>query len=112
MMVPSGWEKKGKAGADVLFEDPDRRYVGVHVVVGVSTGVCVCVCVCGVVCMCVMHIGCLVKSVIYSDQNGLGLARTVYIRCIYGILGRDPTKYTVIYVAYLRFWPTLKIVQQ
>lgn len=28
VMVPVGWEKKGKAGADVLFEDPERRCVG------------------------------------------------------------------------------------
>jgi len=27
----------------------------------------------------------------------VGLARTIYIRCIYGIFGREITKYTVIY---------------
>ena len=37
----------------------------------------------------------------------LGLARTIYIRCIYGIFGREITKYTVIYGVYVRFWPTL-----
>jgi hypothetical protein len=31
----------------------------------------------------------------------------VYIRCVYGILGREITKYTVIYSVYIRFWPTL-----
>ena len=31
----------------------------------------------------------------------------IYIRCIYGNLGREITKYTVIYGAYIRFWPTL-----
>jgi len=31
----------------------------------------------------------------------------MYIRCIYGILGRNITKYTVIYGEYVRFWPTL-----
>ena len=36
-----------------------------------------------------------------------GLARTIYIRCIHGIFGREMTKYTVIYGAYVRFWPTL-----
>jgi hypothetical protein len=30
-----------------------------------------------------------------------------YIRCIYSIFGRELTKYTVIYGAYIRFWPTL-----
>jgi len=35
-------------------------------------------------------------------QNGyarsfIGLARTIYIRCIYGMFGREITKYTVIY---------------
>ena len=37
------------------------------------------------------------------------LARTVYIRCIYGIIGRETIDYTVIYGAYIRFWPTLLI---
>jgi len=36
------------------------------------------------------------------------LARTIYIRGIYGIFGREITKYTVIYGVYIRFWPTLK----
>ena len=37
----------------------------------------------------------------------VGLARTIYIRCIYRIFGREITKYTVIYGVYVRFWPTL-----
>jgi hypothetical protein len=37
------------------------------------------------------------------------LARTIYIRCKYGIFGREITKYTVIYGVYIRFWPTLNI---
>jgi len=37
----------------------------------------------------------------------VGLARTIYIRCIYGIFGRETTKYTVIYGVSIRFWPTL-----
>ena len=32
---------------------------------------------------------------------------TPYIWCIYGMFGRKITKYTVIYGAYIRFWPTL-----
>jgi len=39
----------------------------------------------------------------------VGLARTIYIRCIYGIFGREITKFTVIYGVYIRFWPTLCI---
>ena len=39
----------------------------------------------------------------------IGLARTIYIRCICGIFGREITKYTVIYGAYIQFWPTLLI---
>ena len=39
----------------------------------------------------------------------IGLARTLYIRCVYGIFGREITKYTVIYGVYTRFWPTLGI---
>ena len=37
----------------------------------------------------------------------LVLARTIYIRCMYGIFGRKFTKYTVIYGVYIRSWPTL-----
>jgi len=37
----------------------------------------------------------------------LGLARTICIRCIYGINGREITRYTLIYGVYIRFWPTL-----
>ena len=33
----------------------------------------------------------------------------IYIRCIYGIFGREITKYTVIYGVYIRFWPTLHV---
>jgi len=33
----------------------------------------------------------------------------IYVRCMYGILNREITKYTVIYGAYIRFWPTLWI---
>ena len=39
----------------------------------------------------------------------VGLARTIYIRCIYGIFGREIIKYTVIYGVYIQFWPTLVI---
>jgi hypothetical protein len=38
----------------------------------------------------------------------LGLARTIYIWCIYGIFGREITKYTVKCGVYIRFWPTLR----
>ena len=37
----------------------------------------------------------------------VGLARTMYIRLIYGIFGREITKFTVIYGVYIQFWPTL-----
>jgi hypothetical protein len=46
-----------------------------------------------------------------GDQIPLGLARTIYIRCIHGIFGREITEYTVIYGAYIRFWPTLNIIR-
>jgi hypothetical protein len=39
----------------------------------------------------------------------LGLARTIYIRCIYSIFGREISKDAVIYGVYIRFWPTLDI---
>ena len=31
----------------------------------------------------------------------------MYIQCIYGIFGREITKYTIIYGVDIRFWPTL-----
>ena len=37
----------------------------------------------------------------------LGLARTGVYLYLYGIFGREITKYTVIYDVYIRFWPTL-----
>jgi hypothetical protein len=42
----------------------------------------------------------------------LGLARTICIRCIYGIFGREITKYTAIYGAHIRFSPTVIIMQK
>ena len=39
----------------------------------------------------------------------IGLARTIYIRCTYGIFGREITEYTVIYGVYIQVWPTLCI---
>jgi hypothetical protein len=51
----------------------------------------------------------------YSETKCLvviGLARTIYIRCIYGIFGREFTKYTVIYGVHIRLWPTLCFYQK
>jgi len=42
-------------------------------------------------------------------QSYIGLARTIYIRCTYGIFGLEITKYTVYIYEYTRFWPTLVI---
>jgi hypothetical protein len=44
-----------------------------------------------------------------DDDKHIALARTIYIRCIYGIFGRGITNYTVIHGAYIRSWPTLHI---
>jgi hypothetical protein len=56
-----------------------------------GTGVCMRVCVCVFLCV--------------NDQrivrSCVGLARTTYIRCVYGIFGRETTKYTVIYGVYI-----------
>ena len=51
-----------------------------------------------------MHGNFPAKNTVY-----IGLARTIYIRCIYGIFGRKIIKYTVIYGVYIRFWPALRI---
>ena len=47
------------------------------------------------------------KTLLIPFDSFLGLARTIYIRCVYGIFGREIIKYTVMYGAYTRFWPTL-----
>jgi len=47
-----------------------------------------------------------VDSSIYNIL--VGLDRTIYIRCVYGIFGREITIYTVIFGVYIRFWPTLR----
>jgi hypothetical protein len=39
----------------------------------------------------------------------LGLAITIYFRCLYGLYGRKIIKYTVIYGAHIRFWPVPSI---
>jgi len=49
---------------------------------------------------------------VHADYLFIGLARTMYIRCIYGICGREITRYTVIYGVCIRFWPTLPIQLQ
>jgi hypothetical protein len=43
------------------------------------------------------------------NHKYIGLARTIYIRCTYGIFGLEITKYTVYIYVYIRFWPTLLI---
>ena len=42
----------------------------------------------------------------------LGLARTIYIRCTYGIVGLEITKCTVYIHVYIRFWPALPMVHK
>jgi len=60
----------------------------------------VCVCLCVLTC---------VEYVCHTHSTYIGLAKTIYIRCIYSNFGRKITKYTVIYGVYIRFWPTLHI---
>jgi len=55
--------------------------------------------VCGVVlqvCGVVLQVcGVVLQCVVWCYDKHLGLARTIYIRCIYGIFRREITKYTV-----------------
>ena len=37
----------------------------------------------------------------------IGLAITIYMRCVYGVFGREITKSTAVYGVYIQFWPTL-----
>jgi len=39
----------------------------------------------------------------------IGLAITIYIRCICSIFSREITIHMVIYGVYIRFWPTLNM---
>jgi hypothetical protein len=48
---------------------------------------------------------CVEKAIEFVSEQYVGLAITTCIWCIHGILGREITKYTVIYGAYIRFWP-------
>jgi hypothetical protein len=89
------------------------------VCVRVCARVCACVCVrvcvrtcvrvCACVCVCPHCYHPIATS--WHDRYTIyvGLARTIYVRCIYGIFGREITKYTVIYGVYIRFWPTLLV---
>ena len=37
----------------------------------------------------------------------VGLARTIHLRCMYSIFGREFIEYRVMYSVYIQFWPTL-----
>ena len=72
---------------------------------------CVCVCVVqgGAVCVALEipalphHAYGQARSIIKRVLAWLGLAGIIYIRFIYGIIGREITEYTVIYGVYIRF---------
>ena len=71
--------------------------------------VCTCMCVCArVVCVYVIVYVARVYvcPCVYTHMCRVG-QNHIPIRCIYGILGREITKYTIIYGVYKRFWPTL-----
>jgi hypothetical protein len=51
----------------------------------------------------------LIRNICLCWHTFVGLARTIYIPSMYGIIGREIAKHTVIYGAYIRFWPTLHI---
>jgi len=45
-------------------------------------------------------------------QINVGLAKTMYLRCTYGVFVLEITKYTVYTYVYIRFWPTLNICKR
>jgi hypothetical protein len=59
--------------------------------------------------ICTVYLVISLSNILYINLLYVGLAKTIYIRCIYGNFGREITKYTVIYGVYIRFWPTLVI---
>jgi len=72
---------------------------------------CLCVCVHACMCVCLSRNGnmehCL-SALAESNEAFIGLAITKFTQCINGNFGEGITKYTVIYSAYIRFWPTLE----
>ena len=60
----------------------------------------------GEACVSTVKAGWLVHTQAVVLCTCVRLARTIFIRCMYGIFGREIIKYTVIYGVYLRFWPT------
>ena len=75
----------------------------------VSVCVCVCVCVCVRVFTFCNVACCACFLVVKQAWQKLGLARTIYMRCVHGVFGREITRNTVYYGVYIRFWPTLNI---
>ena len=48
------------------------------------------------------------RRTVRLDTVRVGLARTIYIRCMYGIFGRESHQiYGHVRCIYTRFWPTL-----
>jgi len=58
------------------------------------------------------HVSLHTQDTLPPYQIELGLARTIYIRCINGSLGREITRYTVKNGVYVRFWPSLDRVEK
>jgi len=80
--------------------------------------VCVCVCVCVFVCVCVCvselpQAGWPVRACNAMNAYVLGWPEPSihrYIHCRYGIFSREITIHTVVYGAYMGFWPTLHVL--
>jgi len=64
----------------------------------VYVSVCLCVCVCDSLCVIVCGLCVCSNCAPFSTHDVLfaGLANATYICCIYGMFGREITKYTVI----------------
>jgi len=68
---------------------------------------------CTCACMWTRACGCAFSQLVHLcvltlREENIGLARTIYTRCIYGIFGKKTTKYTVIHGVYKQSWPTLE----
>ena len=48
----------------------------------------------------------------YIHRIYMVLANPIYIRCLYGVLGKEITKYTVTFGVHVRLWPTLHTKQE
>jgi hypothetical protein len=59
-------------------------------------------------CIRMLYVCAFYMYMLFICYERVGLARTIYIQCMYDMFGRNPANYMAMYV-YIRFWPTLSL---